>query len=678
MIEEENDLYIRYQLDMEERERIHQEQMLSDQAITNQDEQKAKETEREKEREEEMKEFMENSKDSTLIRKPCNYAPLLQIDNYIGERVEIDIDEYGFFHRKDEKLKKWLPKTDVCMFFLSDLCDSTASKCRFLHYVEDKAIAICHKHLKCGHMDSCRYRHLADDEKKECSNYTDGFCEHGGICRWSHKKKSNDELPDENKNLFGNLEEEAKAIIRATRRDLVPYMSTIFPDEIQPKFAEENFGQGFPSTGKYAHHHNPYLNQNTNYNSGVDNQDRREGILDRATSSMNEGGGNMSMKKTPGNFAEELYKTSICTKWLKGTCTYGDRCVFAHGEHELRDFPPGSAGALAKERETNKKRSREGDTYYGDSREKDFGFSEKSYDYPNKRGRYSNDANDFRSEGVNQEEADRIRSAPIDPSILPAQPDDGTRYFVIKSSEWKTLAVSVKRKEWVTHTTNQFSLNSAFQESRGKVILFFSVNESRCFQGVAKMEHAIRAKDPNEIEELKRKHQNNPKAGDIDPSIYSMDWTHPFPISWCRTVAGEDGNGLGFRYISHIKNPYNHNQPVSRARDCQEVASSEGYELLCCMYRANEQLLEGYEFEIDDAAGLTFSEKQERDKGEPLVGSGSSGGDFSGRQHRRNSRDSDGYYNLHDNNNNMMMEKDTVDVNKNMKKTNKVLDDVSQ
>jgi hypothetical protein len=30
------------------------------------------------------------------------------------------------------------------------------------------------------------------------------------------------------------------------------------------------------------------------------------------------------------------YKTKICENFLKGTCTFGDRCHFAHGENEQR------------------------------------------------------------------------------------------------------------------------------------------------------------------------------------------------------------------------------------------------------------------------------------------------------------------------------------------------------
>lgn len=32
----------------------------------------------------------------------------------------------------------------------------------------------------------------------------------------------------------------------------------------------------------------------------------------------------------------ENAKTKLCTRWLQGDCRFGERCNFAHGEHELR------------------------------------------------------------------------------------------------------------------------------------------------------------------------------------------------------------------------------------------------------------------------------------------------------------------------------------------------------
>ena len=35
-----------------------------------------------------------------------------------------------------------------------------------------------------------------------------------------------------------------------------------------------------------------------------------------------------------------FYKTRMCNKWRSGACPFGDKCTYAHGQHELRRVPP--------------------------------------------------------------------------------------------------------------------------------------------------------------------------------------------------------------------------------------------------------------------------------------------------------------------------------------------------
>lgn len=41
-----------------------------------------------------------------------------------------------------------------------------------------------------------------------------------------------------------------------------------------------------------------------------------------------------------GRSSNVFFKTRICNKWRAGSCPYGDKCTYAHGEHELRYVPP--------------------------------------------------------------------------------------------------------------------------------------------------------------------------------------------------------------------------------------------------------------------------------------------------------------------------------------------------
>ena len=40
----------------------------------------------------------------------------------------------------------------------------------------------------------------------------------------------------------------------------------------------------------------------------------------------------------PAASEHPAYRTQICTRWMQGSCQYGDRCNFAHGEGQLRQF----------------------------------------------------------------------------------------------------------------------------------------------------------------------------------------------------------------------------------------------------------------------------------------------------------------------------------------------------
>ncbi|GBG91149.1 hypothetical protein CBR_g52030 [Chara braunii] len=55
----------------------------------------------------------------------------------------------------------------------------------------------------------------------------------------------------------------------------------------------------------------------------------------------------LTPSKPPG-LGPHNYKTKMCENYPGGTCTFGDRCHFAHGAHELKDPPPdvGAGGGM--------------------------------------------------------------------------------------------------------------------------------------------------------------------------------------------------------------------------------------------------------------------------------------------------------------------------------------------
>jgi cleavage and polyadenylation specificity factor subunit 4 len=62
----------------------------------------------------------------------------------------------------------------------------------------------------------------------------------------------------------------------------------------------------------------------------------------------------------------------------------------------------------------------------------------------------------------------------------------GTRYFVIKAHSPRDVKLSMQKNIWATQRMNEAKLNEAY-EGAPAVVLFFSANESRAFQGYARM-----------------------------------------------------------------------------------------------------------------------------------------------------------------------------------------------
>ena len=62
-----------------------------------------------------------------------------------------------------------------------------------------------------------------------------------------------------------------------------------------------------------------------------------------------------------------------------------------------------------------------------------------------------------------------------------------TRFFIVKSFDYDSIQISIEHGVWSTSAGPTKKLTNAFRSS-DNVILIFSVNESRSFQGFAIME----------------------------------------------------------------------------------------------------------------------------------------------------------------------------------------------
>ncbi|KAI9741335.1 MAG: hypothetical protein M1834_003052 [Cirrosporium novae-zelandiae] len=132
-----------------------------------------------------------------------------------------------------------------------------------------------------------------------------------------------------------------------------------------------------------------------------------------------------------------------------------------------------------------------------------------------------------------------------------------SRYFMVKSFNFENVEISQRENTWCTQEHNLKTFLEAFEKSRN-VILVFSVNQSRAFQGYARME-------------------TQPGApGVAEPTWQKkLKWTStpPFKIRWIAKTQ------VAFRHVGHLINAYNENHAVLIGRDGQEIEGECGRSL---------------------------------------------------------------------------------------------------
>ncbi|XP_047523290.1 YTH domain-containing family protein 3 isoform X2 [Pieris napi] len=137
-----------------------------------------------------------------------------------------------------------------------------------------------------------------------------------------------------------------------------------------------------------------------------------------------------------------------------------------------------------------------------------------------------------------------------------------TRFFVIKSYSEDDIHRSIKYEIWCSTEHGNKRLDSAFRDREregGCVYLFFSVNGSGHFCGMARMVSAV---DYNS-----------------NSSVWSQDkWKGQFRVRWIYVKDVPNGQ------LRHIKLENNENKPVTNSRDTQEVPHAKGLQVLRIMH----------------------------------------------------------------------------------------------
>ncbi|XP_016539001.1 YTH domain-containing protein ECT4 isoform X3 [Capsicum annuum] len=165
---------------------------------------------------------------------------------------------------------------------------------------------------------------------------------------------------------------------------------------------------------------------------------------------------------------------------------------------------------------------------------------------------------------------------------------DNAKFYIIKSYSEDDIHKCVKYAVWSSTPNGNKKLDTAFLDAEGKasgtdsscpVFLFFSVNGSGQFLGVAEM------------------------VGQVDfnrnMDFWQLDkWSGFFPVKWHIV---KDVPNTQFRHII-LKN--NDNRPVTYSRDTQEIGLKEGLEML--------NILKNYSEKTSILDDFNFYEKREK------------------------------------------------------------------
>lgn len=158
---------------------------------------------------------------------------------------------------------------------------------------------------------------------------------------------------------------------------------------------------------------------------------------------------------------------------------------------------------------------------------------------------------------------------------------DKAKFYVIKSYSEDDVHKCIKYDVWSSTPNGNKKLDAAFRDADGKtnIFLFFSVNGSGQFVGVAEM--------------------IGPVDYEKNMDFWQLDkWNGFFPVKW--HIVKDVPN----TQLRHIILENNENRPVTYTRDTQEVGMKQGMEML--------EIFKSYSAKTSLLDDLSFYEKREK------------------------------------------------------------------
>lgn len=183
-----------------------------------------------------------------------------------------------------------------------------------------------------------------------------------------------------------------------------------------------------------------------------------------------------------------------------------------------------------------------------------------------------------------------------------------SKFYIIKSFTEEDVHKAIKYGIWSSTAKGNQILDAAWQECEREatehlgedadVYLFFSVNGSKHFCGVAKMKSKVNHE---------KQHNELWKQAGKWPGSIQLEWLHIKDIPNTQFI--------------HIENPLNDNKPACQGRDCQELFWKVGERMLFIFanYRATTRLYDDFKFydEQEKFRILKFQTLGKTNQGQP-------------------------------------------------------------
>ncbi|EEQ40667.1 YTH family protein [Clavispora lusitaniae] len=160
----------------------------------------------------------------------------------------------------------------------------------------------------------------------------------------------------------------------------------------------------------------------------------------------------------------------------------------------------------------------------------------------------------FGEDVTSKSSSDTFSLCDMNHNILQVGPN--ARFFVIKSYSPLDVEAALKHCVWTSTELGNKKLAKAFEETSDGIFLFYSVNGSSRFCGVAQMQAQI----------------DYTKETDI--WVESTRWKGIFPVQWHFVI------DIPNKFFRLLRVPANENKPVTNSRDTQELPHEVGVAML--------------------------------------------------------------------------------------------------